>query len=142
MDKLLRENKLSKERHNEHGMEELDETPMQPPLGYKRAPTLTEQIRQQVMAHKLELLEQMEETEEEADDFEVGEDWEPMSKYENDGAPTIQELKAKAQEINAQMQARYMRDAKQKLEKELEEKGWQKPVKDRGEAAIPLKDPT
>lgn len=114
---------IHKKRHDESGGEILDSVPMQPPLGYKRAPTLTEQIRQQVLAHKLDMLDQMEETEEEADDFEVGEDWEPMSKHENEGAPTIQELKQRAQEINNEIQRRHTEELRAKIQRDIEAKG-------------------
>lgn len=134
MEKLFRENKRTLDRHNEYGMEKLDETPMQPPLGYKRAPTLAEQIRQQVVAAKLAELDALEETEEEADDFEVGDDWEPSSKYENDNAPSIKELKAKAQEINERIKKKHLENLRAQLEKEMEAK--------RGEPALPLSDPT
>lgn len=94
--------KLSPWRHDENGNEILDPTPMQPPLGYRKAPTLSEQIAQQVRRMKLEILrdDSVGETDEEADDFEVGEDFEPLSQYENDHIPTIAELKRRAKEIN------------------------------------------
>lgn len=94
--------KLSPLRHNSDGEEILDPTPMQPPLGYKKTLSLHEQIAQQVRRMKLELLrdDDVMETDEEADDFEVGDDFEPLSKYENDHIPTIKALKKKAKEIN------------------------------------------
>lgn len=94
--------KKSPLRHNKLGQEELDPTPMQPPLGYKRTPTLSEQIQQQVRQMKLDLLnnESIGETDEEADDFEVGDDFEPLSQYENDHIPPIAVLKARVKEIN------------------------------------------
>jgi len=110
----------AKAKYDKEGFEILDETPMQPPLNYKRPPTLSEQIRQQVIAHKLELLEQMEETEEEADDFEVGEDFEPASKYENDNTPTIAELKQRARDINDKIAKRRLAAAKKVFEAEQE----------------------
>lgn len=112
-----------KERYTEDGLEIMDPKPMQPPLGYKRAPTLTEQIRQQVLAHKLEMLDQLEETEEEADDFEVGDDFEPSSKYENDNTPSIKELKGRVAEINAEIQRQNTEQLRQKIEKEIVDKG-------------------
>jgi len=94
--------KLSSEKHDENGGEIMDPTPMQPPLGYKKTLSLHEQIAQQVRIAKLQILEAqaLEETEEEADDFTVGDDFEPFSQYENDNMPTLQNLKAKAREIN------------------------------------------
>lgn len=97
--------KFSPWRHDEDGGEVLDPTPMQPPLGYKKTPTLSEQIAMQVRRMKLELLndDSVHETEEEADDFEVGDDFEPLSPHENDMMPSIKELKKRAKEINDQI---------------------------------------
>jgi len=70
-------------RHNEFGEEILDPIPMQPPLGYKKQLSLTEQIRQQVRLHALSLEDNsITENDEEADDFDVGDDYEPSSPYE------------------------------------------------------------
>lgn len=95
--------KLSPQRHDDNGYEKLDPTPMQPPLGYKKTLSLSEQILQQVRQYKQQLLEDdaIEETDEEADDFEVGEDFEPLSPYENDHIPSVKKLKADAKAINA-----------------------------------------
>jgi len=100
--------KKSPLKHDETGGEILDPTPMQPPLGYKRTPTLSEQIAQQVRIAQLRILEDaaLHETEDEADDFEVGDDFEPLSQYENDHMPTLANLKKKAAEINKQIRQR------------------------------------
>lgn len=113
--------KKSDARHDEHGREILDPTPMQPPLGYKKTPTLSEQIAQQVRRMKLELLQDdsVQETDEEADDFEVGDDFEPLSPHENDHMPSIKELKKRAQEINAQIKEANRRAAIAAHEKAL-----------------------
>jgi len=99
------------EKHDANGFELGDPTPMEPPLGYRKAPTLTEQIQQQVRQLQLRMLEdQMSpETEEEADDFEVGDDYEPLSKYENEHMPTLANLKKRAKEINDQIEARKLK---------------------------------
>lgn len=107
--------------HNPDGEAMLDPKPMQPPLGYKRQPSLADQIRQQVLAAKLEALDALEETEEEADDFEVGEDFEPVSPHENDHIPSIRDLKKKAKEINDQIKQRNMANLRRQLEKESED---------------------
>lgn len=100
--------KRSEEKHTEEGFEIVDPTPMQPPLGYKRSLSLSEQIAQQVRIAHLKILEDsaVSETEEEADDFEIGDDYEPLSKYENDHMPTLGNLKKKAAEINAAIEKR------------------------------------
>lgn len=85
-------------RFNEDNHEVLNPTPMQPPLGYKPSLSLAEQIRQQVRAMKhLEDLEP--ETEEEADDFEVEDDPQPVSRWENDMIPSIKETRARARAL-------------------------------------------
>lgn len=95
--------KQSEERHNELGEEVLDPTPMQPPLGHKKTPTLREQIMQQVRLMKQLEADAIEETEEEADDFEVGDDFEPLSKYENDHIPSVKVLKGKIEKMKKQI---------------------------------------
>lgn len=111
----------SKDRHNDDGEEILDPVPMQPPLGYKKTLSLSEQIAQQVRRMKLELLQDdsIQETDEEADDFEVGDDFEPLSPYENDHIPSIKQLKQRAKEINEQIKEANRRAAIAAHEKAL-----------------------
>lgn len=68
----------------ESGRELNDPTPVSPPLNYKRAPSLAEQIREMVRSEALAqaLRSQGVETFEEADDFDVGDDFDPSSPYE------------------------------------------------------------
>lgn len=58
--------------------------PLEPPIGYKKTPSLHEQIRDMVRSEKLR--QEVEaagfETMDEADDFEVGDDYDPTSPYE------------------------------------------------------------
>lgn len=102
---VLKEEKLAPERHNENGEEILDPTPMQPPLGYKKTLSLHEQIAQQVRLAKMQILDDvtLEETDEEADDFDVGDDFEPLSPHENDHIPSVKKLKEQARAINAKI---------------------------------------
>lgn len=97
--------KESAERHNESGEEVLDTTVRYVPL-QKKTPSLHEQIQQAVRYERLRALENrgIEETDEEADDFEIGEDFEPLSKHENDHIPSIKALKKRAKEINAKIE--------------------------------------
>jgi len=66
------------------GREKPDPIPLSPPLGYKKHPTLREQIRDMIRSEKLR--QEVEaaglETFEEADDFDVGDDYDPRSPYE------------------------------------------------------------
>lgn len=113
----------SSKKHDDEGLEIGDPTPMQPPLGYKKSLTLSEQIAQQVRVHQLRLMEdmQMEESEEDADDFNVGEDFEPFSKYENENMPTLANLKKQAKAINDAIEKRKLEIAvnmqKERIEK-------------------------
>lgn len=68
--------------------EAVDPTPVAPPVGYKKQPTIWEQQR---MLIRQELSRQAEakgfETFEESDDFAVGDDFDPNSPYEADFDP-------------------------------------------------------
>lgn len=79
---------------DENGAEHPDPTPMAPPIGYKRQPSLAEQIREMVRSERLkqEVEEAGFETFEEADDFEVGDDYDPHSPHENDFDPPVKEV--------------------------------------------------
>lgn len=92
-------------RFNESGHEELNPTPMQPPLGYVRQPSLSEQIRQQIQT--LRRLEDHEpESEEEADDFDIPDDPPDIhSRWENDNIPSLKETRARMRELEKAEQA-------------------------------------
>lgn len=80
-------------RFDEDGREILNPTPVSPPLGYRKTPSLSDQIREQVLAlHRLEK-DFEPETEEEADDFDIDDDPAPVSRWENDMVPSIKELR-------------------------------------------------
>lgn len=85
-------------RHADDNREHLNPTPMEPPLGYERPPSIVEIIRQQVRG--LNHLNDTEpETEEEADDFEIEEDPAFPSRWENDHIPSIKETRARMKEL-------------------------------------------
>lgn len=70
---------------DENGHEILDDTPVAIPTKFSRPPTLAEQVRQLVKgAMSAQAAEQGYETFEEADDFMVGDDYDPTSPYEMD----------------------------------------------------------
>lgn len=110
----------SEKKHDEHGFEKMDPTPMQPPLGFRRTPSLHEQIRHAVMIDRLENMK-LEETEDEADDFEIGEDFEPLSPHENDHIPSIREMKKKVEELNLEIKKANTKAAIAAYEKKLAE---------------------
>lgn len=70
-------------KYDEQGRELMDPTPIAPPIGYKKSPSISEQIRTMIRSEHLrrEAEEAGYETFEEADDFEVG-DFDPKSPYE------------------------------------------------------------
>lgn len=83
---------------DERGREVNDGRPMAPPVGYKRTPSLAEQIREMVRSERIaaELEAQGVETFAEADDFNVGDDIDPRSPYEEYFEPTpLEELIAR-----------------------------------------------
>lgn len=71
-------------RYQGSSKEHLDPTPIAPPVGYRKSPSLREQIREMVRSERLaqELAASGYETFEEADDFDVDDDEDPNSPYE------------------------------------------------------------
>jgi len=72
---------------DENGHEMPNPTPVQPPIGYRKQKTIAEQIREQIRLASIEAHMAGAETEAEANDFDVGEDMEPHSPWENDFEP-------------------------------------------------------
>lgn len=74
------------------GKEYPDPTPMAPPIGFIKQPTLAETMRQMIAGEALRrhARESGAETFEEADDFEVGDDYDPTSPYEETFEPPTQ----------------------------------------------------
>lgn len=87
----------SDDRLDARGREIPDPTPIAPPLGYIRQPSLAEQMRAMIRSENLRLaaLQSGVETFEEADDFDVGDDFDPHSPYENDFDPSAEELRSR-----------------------------------------------
>lgn len=71
------------QKFDESGREMMDPLPIAPPIGYKKAPSIAEQIRNMIKSEKLrqEAEAQGYESFEEADDFDV-DDFDPKSPYE------------------------------------------------------------
>lgn len=72
---------------NEAGSEILDSTPMEPPLGYVAQPSMFDVMRKMISDRERELSAAGFETPEEADDFDVDDDFDPSSPYEHDFDP-------------------------------------------------------
>lgn len=74
---------------------------MAPPVGYKPAPSLADQIREMVRSERLarEAAEAGYETFEEADDFDVGDDFDPSSPWEIPAdADTVSDMRKRMEE--------------------------------------------
>lgn len=87
--------------HDERGHEIPDPTPVAAAIGHRPGPTLREQIRDMIQSEKLRMEAEAAgfESLEEADDFDVGEDYDPESPYELDrDLPTIAELNRRKKE--------------------------------------------
>lgn len=71
-------------KHDAAGGELMDPLPIAPPLGYKKQPSLKDQIRAMVISEKLRVEAETAgyETFDEADDFDIGDDFDPRSPYE------------------------------------------------------------
>lgn len=71
-------------RYDEAGRYYPDPTPIAPPIGYVKSPTISEQIRSMIRSEHLKQAAEASgmDTFEEADDFDVGDDYDPRSPWE------------------------------------------------------------
>lgn len=100
-----------------------DPTPMAPPIGYKPQPSMMQLIRDQVLLASKEAAAAGFETEEEADDFDVGDEPEITSPYEIDAQSEvpISVLRARAEEAQSEyMEAK--RDAGLRMQADNEKR--------------------
>lgn len=83
------------------GREVLDTTPIAPPVGFTPQPSMFDYVRELVRSERLrqEVEAQGFETFEEADDFDVDDDFDPSTPYENDFDPDIKELVSAGKEV-------------------------------------------
>lgn len=75
------------------GREIMDPTPIAPPIGYRKQPSIAEQMRAMIRSERLreEAAAQGYESFEEADDFDVDDDFDPTSPFEEQFEPLPQE---------------------------------------------------
>lgn len=80
-------------KYDEQGREMMDPTPIAPPIGYKKSKSITEQIREMIRSEKLAQEANNLEMESfaEADDFDMAEDPDPKSPYEEQFEPVPQD---------------------------------------------------
>lgn len=85
---------------NKEGAEKLDPTPMAPPIGYKPQPSIAELVRAMIVSEKLkaEAAAMGAETFEESEDFDVDDDYDPSSPWENDFDPPLREIRTAVDE--------------------------------------------
>jgi len=81
---FVREQSVQSRYLDAAGREIPNPTPLAPPVGYVKRPTIAEQMRQMIRQASYEAANMGAETEEEANDFDVGEDMEPNSPWEHD----------------------------------------------------------
>lgn len=101
-------------RLDEFGREVVSDLPMAPPVGYKKSPSLHEQIRDMVRSEKLRMEAEAAgmESFEEADDFDIPDDpIDPSTPYEADfEGGRVRDLKRKASDA-AVLEAETLRKA-------------------------------
>lgn len=92
---------------NPDGSENPDPTPIAPPVGYKKAPSLIENMRAMIREHAvaMAIAGQEAETFEEADDFDVDDDFDPHSPWENEFEPPIAQINQEEAAKNAAAKA-------------------------------------
>lgn len=91
--------------HPLYGREYLDPNPLQPPSGIKPPPSLLQQMRDQILISRMAALDELQETEEEADDFDIEDDPADMStRWENDYEPSLRELRENRENIERMQQ--------------------------------------
>jgi len=95
---------------NKKGQEVPDPVPMAPPIGYKKEPSMTERIRAMVRSEHVRLaaMKAGAETFEEADDFEIGDDYDPTSPFEEVFDPVDKDARMllRDEEYRAKVEAR------------------------------------
>lgn len=93
------------------GREMPDPRPIQPPLGYKKVPSMADTIRAMVRSERLRIaaLEAEAETFEEADDFDVADDLDPTSPWEEQFEPGVPLTPTMAEQAEAFAEAMFNR---------------------------------
>lgn len=109
---------------NEKGQEVLDPTPMAPPLGYVKQPSIIDIIRDRVRTELSRRAAELgHDSFEDADDFDVGDDYDPKSPYEQEFDPPSNKVMMK----ELVEEAKKLEEAKKK--KSSEEAAKQPPPK-------------
>ncbi|UDN67847.1 hypothetical protein [robinz microvirus RP_145] len=93
---------------DKEGREILSPLPLEPPLGYKKSESMAEMVRRMIQSEHLRIAAEQAgaETFEESEDFDIGDDFEPHSPWENDFDPPISELTQAGIEIQREKAAK------------------------------------
>lgn len=115
---------------NDKGQEVLDPTPMAPPVGYFKQPTMVDIIRERIRGALSERAAEMDQDSfEDADDFDVGDDYDPQSPWEESFDPDGKTNREYVQELKDKLAAYEEEKASRKIESDLNDKDVDKPVK-------------
>lgn len=109
---------------DEFGRELVDPTPMAPPIGYKKQPSMVEMVRNMVRSEHLarEAAMMGKETFEQADDFDIPDDpLDPSTPYENEFDPPVRELVKVGQEEVKRKEAEKKAASSRKSPKKVED---------------------
>lgn len=89
---------------DEHGHEILDGTPIAPPIGYKKQDSIFDHVRNMIRSERLAMEVEAAgfETFEESEDFEIGDDFDPTTPYENTFDPSLKDIKTHVEAHRAQ----------------------------------------
>lgn len=105
---------ITDKKNPNYGKELLDPVPMQPPVGRLRATSLLDTVRDQIRIAKLNALNDIQETVDEADDFEIDDEpADPASRWENDFEPSLKDLKRNREMLEARIAYEEAREARQ-----------------------------
>lgn len=99
--------KLHEKGLHPDGTPVLDPVPIAPPVGYKKHPSMVEIVRDMVLSERLAQAarEAGAETLEEAEDFDVQDDYDLQSPWENDFDPPLVELIEAGRQVVAEREA-------------------------------------
>lgn len=125
------------------GREIPDPVPCAPPVGYEAPSSLIEMVRNAVRSEMIRdrAASMGKESFEDADDFEVGDDYDPSSPYENDFDPEIKTLIAEGKKSIAEKKAAAEKKARIKAKKEkARERGSQQKPARQADRQMDLKD--
>lgn len=116
---IIRRQTAGGETVNEHGevsrrgMEVPDPRPVAIPAGFKRPETLSEQVRRLVRMERLNGDEEVDESWDEANDFDIGDDFDPKSPWETMWDQDLQ------REVTPEDYAKRLPEMRRELEKRL-----------------------